>query len=96
MFDDPVLFSKDLKPGDKIKLGWMPDRLCTIKYMGNNRFIAEECHNATIKEGDVFTCLEFRINHPVVMTDFQSADGTVKGETYIAGIKEGLTSSKLL
>ena len=91
MFDDPVLFSKDLQPGDKIKLGWMPDRVCIIKYSGDNRFIAEECHNATIKEGDRFSCLEFRINHPVVMTDFQSADGKTRNKTYVAGIKDGLT-----
>lgn len=94
MFDDPVLFSKNMQPGDRIKLGWMPDRLCFIKYLGNNRFIAEECNNSTMKEGDIFSCLEFRINHPVVMTDFQSADGKVKGRTYVAGIKEGITYLK--
>ena len=96
MFDDPVLFSKDLQPGCRIKLGWMPDRLCHIKYLGNNRFVAEECHNATMKEGDIFSCLEFRINHPVIMTDFQSADGKVKGERYVAGIHKGITLLKLL
>ena len=96
MFDDPVLFSKDLQAGTRIKLGWMPDRVCLIKYLGNNRFIAEECHNATMKEGDTFSCLEFRMNHPAVMTDFQSADSNVKGETYVAGIKEGITLLKKL
>lgn len=96
MFDDPVLFSKDLQPGDRIKLGWMPDRVCNIKYLGNNRFIAEECNNSSMKEGDLFSCLEFRINHPVVMTDFQSADGKVVGETYVAGIHNGITLLKLI
>ena len=96
MFDDPVLFSKDLQPGDRIKLGWMPDRVCLIKYLGNNRFIAEKCHNGTMKEGDKFSCLEFRINHPVVMSDFQSADGRVTGERYVAGLKKGITLLKLL
>ena len=96
MFDDPVLFSKDLKPGNRIKLGWMPDRVCIIKYLGNNRFIAEECHNTTMKEKDIFSCLEFRINRSSVMTDFQSEDGNIKGKTYIAGIKKGITLLKLL
>ena len=96
MFEDPVLFSKDLKEGDRIKLGWMPDRICLIKYLGDNKFIAEECHNATLNEGDRFSCLEFRIKHPVVMTDFQSADGSVNGKTYVAGIKDGITSLKKL
>ena len=96
MFDDPVLFSKDLKPGNRIKLGWMPDRVCIVKYLGDNRFLAEECQNSTMKEGDRFSCLEFRINHPAVMTDFESADGEMKGRTYMAGIKEGLTLLKKL
>ena len=96
MFDDSVLFSKDLHPGDRIKLGWIPDRMCTVKYLGNNRFIAEECYNATMKESDSFSCLEFRINHPAVMTDLQSADGKVTGKTYVAGIKDGLTLLKKL
>ena len=96
IFDDPVLFSKDLLPGNKIKLAWLPDRICYIKYLGNNRFIAEECHNSTMKEGDLFSCLEFRINHPVVMTDFQTMDGKIKGKTYVAGIREGITSLKKL
>ena len=94
MFDDVALLSKDLQPGDKIKFGWMPDRTCRIKYLGNHRFIAEECHNSTMKEGDIFSCIEFRINRPVVMTDFQSADGKVNGETYVAGIKEGICTLK--
>ena len=96
MFDDSALFSKDLHPGDRIKLGWTPDRICYIKYLGNYRFKAEECHNTTMKEGDIFSCLEFRINHPVVMTDFQSADGKVNGETYVAGIQYGITLLKHL
>ena len=96
MFDDPVLFSKDLQPGDRIKLGWMPNRVCFLRYLGDFRFIAEECLNSTMKEGDIFSCLEFRINQPVVMTDFESADGKVNGETYIAGIKEGITFLKKL
>ena len=96
MFDDPVLFSKELQPGDRIKIGWLPDRVCIIKYLGDNRFIAEECHNTTMKEGDIFSCLEFRINHPAVMTDFHSADGKVKGERYVAGMQKGLTMLKHL
>lgn len=96
MFDDPVICSKDLHPDTKIKIGWMPDRVCFIKYLGNNRFIAEECYNSTMKEGDIFSCLEFRINNPVTMTDFHSADGRIKGGTYVAGILEGITLLKIL
>ena len=96
MFDNPVVFSKDLKAGDRLKLGWLPDRVCWIKYLGFNRFIAEECHNSTMKEGDTFSSLEFRLYHPVVMTDFETTDGSGNGKTYVAGIKEGITLLKKL
>ena len=43
-----------------------------------------------------FSCIEFRINNPVTMTDFHSADGRIKGGTYVAGIREGITLLKIL
>ena len=96
MFDGPIICSKDLDTDTKIKIGWLPDRVCIIKYLGNNRFMAVECNNSTMKEGDTFSCLEFRINNPVTMTDFHSADGKIKGGTYVAGIREGISLLKIL
>ena len=49
MFDIEGVTSSDLQPGDRLVIGWQPDRLCTVRYLGDNRFITEEAVNAKQK-----------------------------------------------
>ena len=38
LFIDSSICSADLNIGDKLRIGWPPDRICIIRYLGDNNF----------------------------------------------------------
>lgn len=97
MFEGEAIRSVDLKIGDKLQLGWLPDRLCVVEYLGNNRFRALECENSTIQPGDTFSCIEFRLNLPAIMEHFIAAgNDSLTPKRYVAGLKHGISYLKKL
>ena len=97
MFDDIAIFSDELNVGDRIELKWLPNRECIVRYLGNNRFVAEACENSTIQPGDTFSCIEFRLNQPAVMDHFIATDDDSKiPKRYVAGLNNGISHLKKL
>lgn len=97
MFDEDFVRSEDLLPGDCIELQWLPDRRCIIRYLGENRFEAIESENATIQSGDTFKCQMFALHQPAVMDHFiAAADPDASPKRYVAGVKHGISSLKIL
>lgn len=94
VFDLEVISTQDLNIGDKVRIGWMPNRLCIIRYLGDNRFVAEQCENSTMKEGDTFVCHQFILGKELVMSDF-CQNQTEKGKVYIVGKEHGITTLNL-
>ena len=76
MFDCDSVRSSDLHVGDRLRIGWQPDRLCRVRYLGDNRFIAEECKNSKMRAGATFSCLQFQLGRELVMDDFVNGDDT--------------------
>ncbi len=93
-----IVESDELAPGTPVRIGWQPNRICIIKYLGNNQWIAVECHNSTMKEGDMFTCHCMQLGRTAYMDDYRPAgeEGGSKGRTYAAGMKNGLTTLDIL
>lgn len=50
------LFVKDLEKGLKVRLSWLPDRLCIAAYEGGGRFVITEVENSKLSVGDTFEC----------------------------------------
>lgn len=97
MFEEDSIYSDELEEGDRLMIRWLPDRQCVVRYLGANRFIAEDCENSTIQPGDTFSCIGFRINRPAVMEKFIAAnDNTGTPKQYIAGMNHGLSFLKKL
>lgn len=97
MFADGSIYSDDLIEGDRILLKWMPDRECVVRYLGNNKFVAESCVNSTIQPGDTFSCIEFRLNQPAVMDQFLAVnDDSETPKRYVAGFKYGISCLRKL
>ena len=58
LFDVEHISSSDLSVGDRLQIGWLPDRLCEVRYLGDNRFVAERCENSKMQRGDTHSLPE--------------------------------------
>lgn len=90
-FNTEHIDSRELTDGDRLQIGWLPDRICEIRYLGENRFLAERCENSKLQAGDTFACLQFTLGHPLTMTDLFRNNNLI-GPTYVVGQKNGLTT----
>ena len=82
----------DLDVGDRIYIAWLPDRECSLKYLGNYRFEVDEVVNATIVKGDRFSCRCFTQDKCLLVDDLEH-DGK-RYESYVMGKSNGLTCVK--
>ena len=87
--------SNDLSIGERLQIGWLPNRDCIIEYTGDYKFKAIHCENSTLKSGDTFRCIEFIKGQPAIMDEFIQSEGDNKGlQRYIAGKSHGLSFIK--
>ncbi len=88
--------SNELSKGQKISLAWNPDRECLIEYLGEERFVVLHAKNCKLQIGDQFTTIHFILGQPLTATNVVSVREQLQQDTYIAGVKTGLTKIELL
>lgn len=92
-FDVPSLLPAQLAVGDSVRFGWLPDRLCVARYLGDDLFEATECENGTLQPADRFRCQAFHKGRPAIITIVSSPTNIRHdGKTYVAGTVNGLTT----
>lgn len=99
LFITKALTSQSLAIGTRLLLGWQPDRLCEIRYLGNNRFEVLRTENSSIRPGDSFSCLLFEKGRELYLDLFQRADevGSPNPDArYVVGQRNGLTTLEIL
>lgn len=97
IFEAYTVKASELQAGDRVRIGWMPDRICELIFLGDNRFEVAASHNATLKPGTTFTCNVFRLGKPLEVDDLQStSDPSVNGRSYAAGTLHGLTTLEVV
>ena len=99
IFITKALMSHSLEVGTRLLIGWQPDRICEIRYLGNNRFEAIRTENSSIKPGDKFSCLLFEKGRELYMDLFQRANETSEpnpSARYVVGQQNGLTTLEIL
>ncbi len=82
-----------LKIGTRIRIGWLPDRLCIVKYLGDHRFEAIETRNSQLSVGDTFNCINMQKGQAMYL------DHLKRGETemdYVIGSRNGLTTLEMV
>ena len=82
-------------PCARSTLGWLPDRLVTVTYLGQNRFVVEESLNSSLQPGDSFECLQIQTGRPLYLDRFRR-NGSLSESRYVAGEPHGLTTVKEL
>lgn len=80
---------EELKPGDRLRIGWLPDRECIIEFRGGRTFRAIDCRNATLQSGDSFECGLLIRDFPLAVDNFLH-DGKIYAR-YVMGRDHGLT-----
>lgn len=87
--------SSDLKIGDRLMIAWQPNRVCWLKYLGDNQFEVMESQNSKLKVGDTFRCGLFILGEPVYINDLRQNNGTGEPKLFVIGNKSGLTKLRV-
>lgn len=87
--DSHSVRTDELTPGDRLRIGWLPDRECVIEFQGGNTFRAIDCRNSTLQAGDSFECRILIRDYPLSVDNFVH-DGKVYPR-YVMGQDNGLT-----
>lgn len=93
-FSGDSIVTAALSAGKRLRLGWLPDRMITVEYLGMNRFVVIESLNSSLRPGDSFECLQIQVGRPLYLDRFRrtGADGEAR---YVAGERSGLTLVKV-
>lgn len=94
IFKGEGICTADLSVNDLIRVSWLPNRQCTFRYLGNNRFEVTESIHAKLQIGDTFDAIAFIIGKPMYLDNLKRQDETTT--SYIAGKKNGITSVRKL
>ena len=94
-FSGDSIVSAALVAGKRLQLGWLPDRLITIEYLGKNRFVVIESINSSLQPGDSFECIQIQAGRPLYLDRFRRANADDEAR-YVAGERSGLTLVKVL
>ena len=82
--------SDDLMIGDTLEMKWMPNRECSIKYLGKYKFLIEKAINTKLSEGDTFNCRFFIVGQPLYIDNL--IHNNEMPTAYVIGKRDGLTS----
>lgn len=88
-FDAKQLTSSKLSSGSEVTIGWSPNRLVKLRYLGDSRFEVVESHNSKLLTGDRFITGCFIMGQPLYLP-FVERQGT-HTPPFVAGRNGGLT-----
>ena len=82
---------EELRPGDCLSIGWLPDRMVTLRLGDDNRFTVVDSVNSSLRHGDSFVCSWFQLGRPLYLDHFRRKGADEEGR-YVAGERNGLTT----
>ena len=95
--NDDTVNCDNIEKGTVIRIGWQPDRMCEIEYLGDYRFVATRTENATIKPGDTFRCLKIQKGRELFMDNFTRCnEPEVSNAQYLVGKINGLSVVEII
>lgn len=83
-----------LQPGQRVRIAWLPDRICTIEYLGDYRWRVAEVQNSKLQAGDTFSCRVIAKGQAMVVDNLTTAQSHYDG--YVIGGKNGITVIEIL
>lgn len=87
-FSAKTVHTGDLRAKDIVQIGWAPDRIVTLEYLGEDNFIVEESVNSQLRRDDRFSLTCFMLGYPLYVPRLlRNGEWTTP---YIAGTQNGL------
>ena len=93
-FTSTFISASDLEPGAIVRIGWNPDRVVHLEYLGSFHFRVQRNYNSSLQEGDEFDISSFFLGYPLYIP--RILRGGQYTPSYIAGSVNGLTTLELL
>lgn len=93
-FTAKCISASELVENDVIVIGWNPNRLVELEYLGNHQFSVIKNQNSNLSIGDSFEASSFMVGYPLYIPRILR-----EGEftpPYIAGVHDGLTVVELV
>ncbi len=91
---DDEIRSADLQVGKVVEIAYLPDRVVTLRYLGNNRYKVERSQNSKLQADDEVEILNFVLHHPLLVVQVWR-NGESLGQ-FTAGRVSGLSSIKVV
>ena len=88
------LVSSDLTEGAQIAIGWSPNRVLQLRYLGNSTYEIEASENSKLKQGDRFVTGCFIKEQPLFLP-YIERDGE-RTASFVAGRNGGLTMIRIV
>lgn len=80
----------DLSEGQRIELSWLPDRIVTLQYLGNDEFEVINSKNSKLTEGERFRSSGFTTGSQAILYGLHHTDSPHDLTDYVAGYKGGV------
>lgn len=88
-FTAKFVSSSDLQEGCTVEIGWNPNRVVRLQYLGGSKFKVLSSLNSQLKADDEFEVSSFILGYPLYISRiFRDGEYT---PSYIAGSNDGLT-----
>lgn len=92
-FETKCLSVSDLKPGDTVQMTWAPNRLVTIRYLGDFCFEVIQSVNSKLIVGDRFELSNIMVGYPLYIS--RILRGGQYTPSFIAGQTSGISTLKI-
>ena len=93
-FQTSFVVAEELEPGTLVEVGWAPDRLVRVEYLGEQRFRVIKSLNSKLQAGDEFEAASFMTGYPLCISGVLR-DGKMTSP-FIGGKKGGLTIVRIV
>ena len=88
-----LMVSAGLTKGDRLRLTWLPDRVCDVEYNGSLHFSVIASENTRLQRGDTFLCGLIIEGEPLYIDEWQH--GRMPSVAYVCGKKSGVRFERL-
>ena len=84
-----AIHADECQKGARVRIAWLPNRVCVLSYMGDYRWRVEESINSKLKAGNTFYCRTIAQGEELIVDHVEIENGIYEG--FRIGNKNGLT-----